>query len=568
MAETFERNLAFVVGIDAYENGITPLKSAVNDACAVADILAQKHGYTVRTLLNKDASLAAIKTLLADALPQTVGPKDRVLVYFAGHGVALESDAEPAGYILPQDARPDDVATLLSMEAFTRALDALPCRHFLLILDCCFSGTVRWSSSRDVRPVGGTLYKERFARYVRDPAWQVLTSTGAQERASDVDRRFGRRPGDAEARTGLTAPGSAGPRTHSPFAAALLDGLAGQADLAVPGPDGAPAKGDGVITATELYHFLRLRVSKDDGRVQTQTPGLWPLPKHHQGEFVFLVPGVSPVLQDAPRLNQQNNPYRGLKSYSAAERKLFFGRTRGRRRADEAGAGPLAAGRGGRVGQRQVERGEGGAAARASGGADAGRGPGGRAGARAAHARWGGPGPVHDSAAPRWEVLEPIRPGRTPIAALAKLFERPAEGFSLVKAAGGWLKEHGDEHLVVTIDQFEELITLCPEAERKAALQQLADAVGLKAGSARAPAAPGPHRPGSDFEPHFTTGPLAPHWKAARYIVPPMSQNELRQAILGPAEVQVVYFEPDRSSTASSTRSCRCPVRCPSSPSR
>ncbi len=48
----------------------------------------------------------------------------------------------------------------------------------------------------------------------------------------------------------------------------------------------------------------------------------------------------------------------------------------------------------------------------------------------------------------------------------------------------------------------------------------------------------------ADFEPHFAAGKLKDYWKAGRYIVPPMSQNELREAILGPADARVLYFEP------------------------
>jgi hypothetical protein len=112
---------------------------------------------------------------------------------------------------------------------------------------------------------------------------------------------------------------------HSPFALALFDALRGEADLLVRAKDGPPT-GDGVITATELYAYLRDRVETADGG-RRQTPGLWALRKHHKGEYVFLVPGRDPDLPPAPPLNVASNPYRGLEPFEEQHKDLFFGRT-------------------------------------------------------------------------------------------------------------------------------------------------------------------------------------------------------------------------------------------------
>jgi uncharacterized caspase-like protein len=40
----FARNIAVVIGINNYQNGIHPLKNAVNDATALADLLEGKEG--------------------------------------------------------------------------------------------------------------------------------------------------------------------------------------------------------------------------------------------------------------------------------------------------------------------------------------------------------------------------------------------------------------------------------------------------------------------------------------------------------------------------------------------
>lgn len=104
----------------------------------------------------------------------------------------------------------------------------------LAILDCCFAGAFRWASVRYLSLVPERLHQEHYAWFVRDPADHVRRLRPARA------RRCGRA-------LGLRQEVSA----HSPFARALLDGLAGDADCR--GRDG---KGDGVITATELHLCL------------------------------------------------------------------------------------------------------------------------------------------------------------------------------------------------------------------------------------------------------------------------------------------------------------------------
>jgi hypothetical protein len=196
-------------------------------------------------------------------------------------------------------------------------LDRLPCRHLLLVLDCCFAGAFRWSSTRDLGAVPEVLHEERFDRYIRDPAWQVITSAAYDQKALDVL---------SGAAIGLRAPdGASG--GHSPFAAAFLWALGGEADLYPRAAPGRPG-GDGVITATELYLYLRGCVEDVvEGDGHRQTPGLWPLKRLDKREYIHLVPGHELNLPPAPELNEANNPWRGLQSYDEEQAPLFFGRS-------------------------------------------------------------------------------------------------------------------------------------------------------------------------------------------------------------------------------------------------
>lgn len=309
----FERHHAFIIGIDEYAK-VSPLQTAVNDARRLAEVLeGQQHFLVHPPLLNARGD--ELRNLINSVMPEAVGKDDRVLFYFAGHGIAADGDDGPAGYIVPADADPTDVRTLLPMEDVQRQLDTLPCRHMLLILDCCFSGAFKWSSR--FRAIGALMpkkiYKERYDRFVLDPAWQVITSSAYDQKALDV--LHGKSTGDRGLRH--TNDNVA----HSPFAAALFEGLAGAADAIV------DHEGDGVITVTELYSYIRDQIEPatiEQSQKQRQTPGFFPLPKHDKGEFIFLHPRHRLNLPAIP----VRSPFKGAMPFNEEDKELFYGRSR------------------------------------------------------------------------------------------------------------------------------------------------------------------------------------------------------------------------------------------------
>jgi WD40 repeat protein len=477
----FVASHALIVGIDSYGGGIPPLGNAVRDARAVAEALANDHHFTVTGLFDGDATFTALGDALDDLLPSEVGPDDRVLVYFAGHGIAQDGDDGPEGFLVPVDATPEDRASLFPMLRLHQALAALPCRHLLLVLDCCFAGSFRWTATRSFLPGAQTMFRKRYERFVGEPAWQVLTSTAPDQKALDL-------------LDGLTIGTREMSTEHSPFAAALLDGLAGGADR--PGPDGQT---DGVVTATELYMHVRDVVELGaEAQGKMQTPGLWPLPKHARGEFLFHVPGREPTLLPDPILDASANPWPGLAAYHEHQAHLFFGRTRVvdqlRERLQQ--PGPLIAviGASG-TGKSSVVRA--GLAARAR---------------------------VADDP---WTIIGPLRPGDSPLVVLDEL-EAELADVPITQPA------------LVLLDQFEEIYTLCrdPYARTRflnrfcGLLDSLPDRVKVVL-TAR-----------SDFLPQLRSGPLADRIEACRFTVPPMTTDELREVVEGPAQARVLYFEP------------------------
>ncbi len=512
----FTRNLAFFIGINNYSNGIPHLQTAVNDAKDLVKILREKHGYQVWVCLDETASLNNLNNLLTNTLPQQVQANDRLLFYFAGHGVALNGNDGPEGYLIPQDAKLGDVQSYLQMTKLQEALLQLPCRHFLGILDCCFAGAFRWSANRDLLATPEVIHKERYDRLICDPAWQVITSSGYDQKAADA---FVLRSRDQEG-------------DHSPFAAALLDAFAGGADTNPAASDDKPA-GDGITTATELYLFLRDRVeSATQGNSQRQTPGIWPLKKHDKGEYIFLTPGHEINLPPAPPLDASKNPYRGLESFEEKDSQFFFGRDSLEDKLLDVVInntltlvlGASGSGKSSLVKAGLIPK-------------------------------------IRKLTSEKWYILPPIRPGDMPFRSLN--FALVNSHFPQVDQLAPktlsdriteWISRNQDTKLLLVIDQSEELITLCHhEEERERFFSELATAIATHSQQLRVVLTIR-----SDFEPQLRDSILQSlpealqirntliknRWQAARFLVPAMSRLQLRDAIEKPAELRVMHFKP------------------------
>ncbi|MEZ4866970.1 MAG: caspase family protein [Caldilineaceae bacterium] len=540
----FKRSLAVIIGINEYAHGIPQLRTPMNDAARLAQVLADDHGYDVH-LLTQEVTYAALTDFFTTTLPElNLGQQDRLLLYFAGHGIALDGNDGPAGYLIPQDARAEERASFLPMTDLHNWLSALHCRHLLAILDCCFAGAFRWASTRHLQPLPAMIYKERYDRFLRDPAWQVLTSAAYDQKALDLlaGNIVGQRDDNQEHAV----------QPHSPFALALFAALAGAGDV-------TPKGGDGVVTATELYLYLRdtVEVEADTQLQHRQTPGLWPLKKHDKGEYIFLVPGHTPQLPPAPALTTANNPYRGLQAYDEKDADLFFGRQQlVKKLATLVADQPLTVvvGASG-TGKSSLVK--------------AGLLP--RLRALTINAEQADPS---SNTVLQYHILKPLRPTETPLAALAQLTatliddeEKPEapppatnpsrsdptlmvrhhqEAWEKARLLAAthlerWLATHPTERLLLVIDQFEELITLCHDEWQRTQFQALLAHLLVR----------DPARVRivltlrTDFEPQFADSPLAAYWQAGRFVVPLMSQAELREVIEGPASVRVLFFEPN-----------------------
>jgi hypothetical protein len=525
MAE-MKRSLAVVIGINQYSNGIPALQTAVNDAEEIAATLERKYGYQVVLMLDGDANnnkfnslLTAFeqdKLLLSDGSQIEIEETDRLFFYFAGHGIAVDAihNADgPAGFLVPQDARIDNNSTLLSMTRLHDALQKLPCRHLLIILDCCFAGAFRWAGNREaVRQ--DKLYRERYDRFISSCAQQVITSASDDEKAADCLYRFGLRSEH---------------EGHSPFAELLLKALRGDVDLSM----------DSVLTATELYVYLHSELGKINAK---QIPNFCQLKRHDKGEYIFPISSFDRNnLASAPAISEKTNPYRGLKSFEEEHSQLFFGRKKliaklATFMIDQpltvvlgaSGSGKSSLVKAGLIPYLKLGQ----------------------------WAMGNGNNSFQASVVPsqqEWRILAPVRPGESPFTALNKtlikeklpIFAEPSKAFeqelqNLYESVSEWYRLNPQAKLLLVIEQFEELVTICQdETESKKFFEGLARAIKAFPEQLRIVVTLR-----NDFEPQFRNTPLEPYWESGRFVMPRISREQLRSCIVEPAAAKVMYFDP------------------------
>lgn len=130
---------ALIVGINKY-NHLNPLAGAVRDATLIEDVL-KKHwddtpNYECRLYLSPGPDPITREFLRTEWDLLFAGSPDAVLFYFAGHGTPTVA----GGFIATQDGKNNDFG--LPMDELLNRANKSQAREVLLILDCCFSGSL------------------------------------------------------------------------------------------------------------------------------------------------------------------------------------------------------------------------------------------------------------------------------------------------------------------------------------------------------------------------------------------------------------------------------------------
>ena len=249
--DIYDNSYALIIGIDIYEN--TPLDYAVKDAESVANLLKENFNFSsknITTLLNEEATLSNIKNSLSKIASSAI-ENDRVLIYFAGHGVTdILPDGGEMGYLLPIDGKVDNLfATSIPMDDIKRISSISKSKHMLFLVDACYGGL----SAVGFRGLDANTTTNYIDKITKDKARQIITAGGRGEQVVEKSE-WG----------------------HSAFTLNLIRALEdGKADL----------NDDGYITAEELGVFLKDKVTIDSGNQQTPVSRRF---TSQEGEFVFI----------------------------------------------------------------------------------------------------------------------------------------------------------------------------------------------------------------------------------------------------------------------------------------
>ena len=251
----YDNSWAVVVGIDDYQNeNITDLNYAVSDASDIREMLIDYYEFppeNITMLLNDDATSMNIKRAISGLAKKTSG-KDRIVVFYAGHGMTEELPAGgEMGYLVPYDGNLEDLyVSAIPMSDMRNMSDRFDARHVLFLVDACYGGLAAVGTRGLSTKIAG-YYDKVF----RGKARQIITAGGKGETVIE------------KADWG-----------HSAFTYNLLRGLKDwMADL----------DNDGYITGEELGLYLKKRVTEDSDLHQTPTTGRF---STDQGEFMFTRP--------------------------------------------------------------------------------------------------------------------------------------------------------------------------------------------------------------------------------------------------------------------------------------
>ena len=234
------RGYALVVGVSQYKNldASKQLQFPESDAESIYRILINHEGGSfpaenVHLLKGPQATLANVRRELEEWLPSVATPADRVVVYFAGHGLVKDG----RGYLAPWDVDPDHpdttgypMATLGDVLA-----KKVKARWKVLLTDACHSGKINAETTNETLDQQFSSLPTNF-----------LTLTATTEREQSYE--------DPKLSTGFGF-----------FTYFLVQAWKGNAD-------NDPC--DGRVTADELIEYVRSNVrryAKDHGVTQTPT---------------------------------------------------------------------------------------------------------------------------------------------------------------------------------------------------------------------------------------------------------------------------------------------------------
>jgi uncharacterized caspase-like protein len=171
---------AIVIGNNNYTQ-FPQLKTAVNDAKSVAEVLSNKYGFKTTTLINANRFmiLAAL-----NRLSKRLDENDNLLVYYAGHG-ELATNKE-VGYWLPVDADRSDKRKWIPNSAISDVISAIPAKRVLVVADSCYSGSLTRSSLAQLDTDVSEVERLTWLRAMAKSRARLALTSGGLNPVADV----------------------------------------------------------------------------------------------------------------------------------------------------------------------------------------------------------------------------------------------------------------------------------------------------------------------------------------------------------------------------------------------
>lgn len=170
---------ALIIANEQYEKA-SAVFGALHDGATFRDYCTRTLGIPAdQTVLVNNATGNQVRDALATLARRVrgTGPEAEVIVYYAGHG--LPDDATREAYMMPVDANPLVMSTLIPMKEIYAQLGNMRTASTAVFIDACFSGTDREGSM--LKEGRGVALKTKAAAPQGDMF--VLTAASAQETA-------------------------------------------------------------------------------------------------------------------------------------------------------------------------------------------------------------------------------------------------------------------------------------------------------------------------------------------------------------------------------------------------
>ena len=253
------KDFALFFGVKEYEEQVLQgLNNPIRDVEALASLLHEKFNFMSVIYRNSDKD--EIEQVLQEWQEKTFPENSQLFVFFSGHGVLRELSGN--GYFIPSDGIAEKFSTHLQLRELGNIVSKIPCRHILLAIDACYSGTIDpVTASRGLDGALGRPEEKNNLDIIIEKQLEFKSrlwiTSGGKERTPDG-------------------------RDHSPFSAAIMKSL-----------KEAYTSEEGVLMFQDLISGL--------SRV-FPIPRKGELADHDGGGFVFISKNYLPKARDRSRI--------------------------------------------------------------------------------------------------------------------------------------------------------------------------------------------------------------------------------------------------------------------------